>query len=139
MERRRIVTVGLCLIAVLPIVVGSIQILHYIYWLFGLSYETVALFVVADNTMPFLAFAFFISLLEKFCFYHRLVICATLYTNSSYLMLGLFPSILLYNITNMLSATLIVVGIIGCMTHFIYQIYDFKRYIRIRREKQAAH
>lgn len=92
-----------------------------------------------DNSISFLIFAFVISLLEKFCFYHRLTICATLYANCSCFFMECYPSMLFYNITNLIAVMFIIAGIIGCIIHFTYQIYDFKRYIRVRKSQQTAH
>lgn len=139
MGRKTIIYIGLSLIAVLPMILGSLQMIHYICWLLDIDYGNIGMFTLINNSIPFLVFAFVISLLEKFCFYHRLTICATLYANCSCFFLEHYPSILFYNITNLIAVTLIIAGMIGCMIHFSYQLYDFKRYIGIRKSQQAAH
>ncbi len=139
MGRKAIVSIGLCIIAVLPVLLGLLQTAHFLIWVLDIDYENYPLFTMIHNSILFLVFAFVISLLEKFCFYHRLTICATLYANCSCFFMERYPSMLFYNITNLIAVMLIIAGIIGCIIHFIYQIYDFKRYIRVRKSQQTAH
>lgn len=135
MQRKVIVTIGLCFIAVIPVVIGTFQAVDFLSWVFDKDIISFRAKQTIDNSMLFLVFTFVISLLERFCFYHRLTICATLYTNCSCFFMECYPSTLFYNITNLVAVMFIIAGISGCIIHFIYQIYDFKRYIRIRKQE----
>lgn len=132
-------TIGLSFISVIPIIVGTLQAIDFSAWLFDKDMIDFGMKQMIDNSISFLIFAFVISLLEKFCFYHRLTICATLYANCSCFFMECHPSMLFYNITNLIAVMFIIAGIIGCIIHFTYQIYDFKRYIRVRKSQQTAH
>lgn len=84
------------------------------------------------HTMTLLLFILVISVYEKFCIFHRITLIATIYSTSSCFLLDLFPSVLLYNITNILAVLCIIAGIFGCAHHFFLQITDFIRYVRIK-------
>lgn len=111
------------------------QILHYCFWIFEWNYDSTDVFYLTKFSVTALLFAFVISLYERFCVFHRLTILATLYVNCSYYLIDIYPSIFLYNITNLVAALCILSGIIGCIYHFSLQITDFIRYVRIQSAK----
>lgn len=92
-NRKQIVRTALIMIAVLPIFLGTVQALHFCYWLFDLDYGQAFIFRATEFSFPFLTFALVISLYERFCISHRITILSTLYANSSYYFMDLFPSI----------------------------------------------
>lgn len=134
-KRREIVRVALAFTAILPVILGALQILHYCFWIFEWNYDSTDVFYLTKFSVTALVFAFIISLYERFCVFHRLTVLATLYVNCSYYLIDLFPSILLYNVTNLIAVLCILAGIIGCIYHFSLQITDFIRYVRIQSAK----
>lgn len=131
-SRKATVIIALSLIAVLPVFVGIVQCCHYLYWLNGLDYESTWVFYILRFTAVPLMFSFIISIYERFCIYHRITIIATFYATSSCFFLDLYPSILFYNATNLCAVLCIIAGILGCSYHFLLQINDFRRYVRIK-------
>lgn len=134
-SRRKIVRIALLFVTVLPVMLGSLQVLHYCFWLFDWNYESTDIFYLMKFSTTALAFALVISLYERFCIFHRITILSTLYANSSYYFMDLFPSICFYNITNICAIACILLGIAGCIYHFSLQITDFIRYVRIQSAK----
>jgi hypothetical protein len=132
MNRRKIAFIYLPIIAVIPILVGVYQTLHFLNWLLDFYWD----FSWAVNFIQFSLFTlilcFIISLYERFCNWYRLVILSVLYANLSCHYHEYYPSIAFYNITNIVAISLIAIGIIGCLIHFGYQIKDFFRYVRTR-------
>lgn len=133
MNRKRISQIYLSLVAIMPMVIGIYQVIHFIYWLFGIEKDFTALSAFIEIGYFGLVICFLISLYEKFCIYHRIVICGCFYASASYYIQGIFPTITLYNITNIIAVVCIVIGLIGCIIHFGYQIGDFIRYVRTKR------
>lgn len=131
--RRKVAFIYLPIVAAFPMALGSYQIIHFIDWLLDLELNFDFILHLAPYAPFLLVLAFVISLYEKFCIYHRLCIIAVLYATLSYKFVNHFPSILTYNITNILAILLIFVGIIGCVIHFGIQIKDFVRYVRTKR------
>lgn len=133
MMRRKIAFIYLPVFAMIPLVIGAYQIAHFLNWLLDLEWN----FDWAINFIQLshftLALCFIISLYEHFCIYYRIVILSVLYASLSCYFYDSFPSILTYNITNILAILLIFVGIIGCLIHFGIQIKDFVRYVRTKR------
>lgn len=131
--RKRIAFIYLPVIALIPIVVGVYQTMHFLNWLLDLewNFDWAINFVRLSHFT--LALCFIISLYEHFCLYYRMVISGALYCALSYHLSDYFPSILSYNITNILAIFLIFAGIIGCLIHFSIQIKDFVRYVRTKR------
>ena len=131
--RKRIAFIYLPIIALIPIAVGAYQTMHFLNWLLDLewNFDWAINFVRLSHFT--LALCFIISLYEHFCLYYRMVISGALYCALSYHLSDYFPSILSYNITNILAILLIFVGIIGCFIHFGMQIKDFVRYVRTKR------
>ena len=131
--RRKLAFVYLPIIAILPLLLGIYQIFHFLNWLLDLDID----FTWATNISGFnylaLSLCFIISLYKHFCIYYRLVILSVFYASLSCYFHDSFPSILTYNITNILAILLIFVGIIGCLIHFSIQIKDFVRYVRTKR------
>lgn len=133
MNKQRVSQLYLPLVAVMPLVFGVYQIIHFCYWLFGIGETLVILSSIMDIGWFGLILCFLISLYERFCIYHRIVIVACFYTSFSCYIQHWFPSISLYNITNIIAIAFIIFGIIGCVIHFGYQIKDFIRYVRTKR------
>lgn len=133
MNRRKIAYIYLPIFAVIPVLIGSYQVLHFTNWLLEMGWD----FSWAINFIQLSHFSlllcFIISLYEHFCIYYRLVIAATLYASLSCHFADWFPSIYFYNITNIIAILIIFVGIIGCLIHFGIQIKDFIRYVRTKR------
>lgn len=134
-NRATVVRAALACIATLPIFLGTIQILHFCFWLFDWDYNIISLFRVTEFSPTLLLFSLIISIYERFCIFHRITILSTLYANSSYIFGDLFPSIYFYNITNICAIAGIILGIAGCIYHFSLQITDFIRYVRIQSAK----
>lgn len=78
-NRKQIVRIALVVVAILPILQGFLQILHYCFWLFDWDYNSVAIFGPMKFSSASLLFTFIISIYERFCVYHRITILATLY------------------------------------------------------------
>ena len=133
MNRKRISQIYLSLVAIMPMVIGIYQVTHFIYWLFGIEKDFTAPSSIIEIGYFGLVICFLISLYEKFCIYRRIVICGCFYASASYYIQGIFPTITLYNITNMIAVACIAIGLIGCIIHFGYQIGDFIRYVRTKR------
>lgn len=134
-KRAAIVRIALICIAVLPIILGSLQVLHFCFWLFDWDYSATNIFYLMKFSATALLFSFIISIYERFCIFHRITILSTLYANSSYIFMDLFPTICSYNITNLCAIAGILLGIAGCFYHFSLQITDFIRYVRIQSAK----
>lgn len=131
------VSVGLALIAIQPIAIGSIQVGHFATWLLADEYlplpsgKTLALV-----SAPLLVIVFFTSILEHFCHYYRAVIVSVLYLHTScFLPIDWFPSVLFFNCTNIAAALVALYGMFGCLEHFIEQINDFIRYVRAKQSR----
>lgn len=134
MNRSKLAFIYLPVIALFPLIIGCYQILHFTNWIFDLGIEFYGLILTLTYYAPYtLLFLFVISLYERFCIYYRIVILSTLFVMLSCYFYDSFPSILTYNITNILAILLIFVGIIGCLIHFSIQIKDFVRYVRTKR------
>lgn len=131
-DRATITKIALSTVAVLPIVMGSLQIIHYHYWLLDLDYDAIKIFYLMRFSAGSLLFSLIISIYERFCVFHRITILSTLYANSSCYFMDLYPSIYFYNITNLCAIACILAGIVGCIYHFSLQITDFIRYVRIK-------
>lgn len=129
---KTIKAVALILLATLPIISGGVQIAHYMSWIFGLQFDNPILFSIS---LYLLFVAFFVSFLERFCVYYRLTVLATFYLRFSNHILDYFPSIYSYNLSNLMAALLITIGLIGCLVHFGYQINDFIRYVRTKQQR----
>lgn len=134
-KRAAVVRTALIFIAILPVILGSLQILHFCYWLFDWDYSATNIFHLMKFSAAALIFSLLISIYERFCIFHRITILSTLYANSSYIFSDLFPSIYFYNITNFIAVACILLGILGCIYHFSLQITDFIRYVRIQSAK----
>ena len=133
MNRKYLSCVYLSLVAIMPLVFGIYQTIHFVYWLFGIDAYFVIFSSIFDSGWYSLLLCFLISLYERFCIYHRIVIVACFYTSFSCYILDWFPSIEFYNITNIIAIFFLVFGIIGCIIHFGYQIKDFIRYVRTKK------
>lgn len=134
-NRTAIVRIALVFVAILPVVLGILQTLHFCYWLFDWGYESTHIFSFFKFPAAALLFSLIISIYERFCIFHRITILSTLCANSSYIFGDLFPSIYFYNITNICAIAGILLGIAGCIYHFSLQITDFIRYVRIQSAK----
>ena len=133
MKRSVLAFIYLPLIAVIPILLGVYQIIHFLNWLLELEIDLKWMANFCLFSYFTLVLCFIISLYEHFCIYYRIVILSVLYASLSCYFYDSFPSILTYNITNILAILLIFVGIIGCLIHFGIQIKDFVRYVRTKR------
>ena len=133
MNRRKLAFIYLPIIAIIPILLGVYQITHFLDWLLELELDLVWMAYFCYFSYFILVLCFIISLYEHFCIYYRLVILSVLYASLSCHFLDYFPSILTYNITNILAILCIFAGIIGCLIHFSIQIKDFVRYVRTKR------
>ena len=133
MNRRKLAFIYLPIIAIIPILLGVYQTTHFLDWLLELGLDLVWMAYFCHFSYFILVLCFIISLYEHFCIYYRLVILSVLYASLSCHFLDYFPSILTYNITNILAILCIFVGIIGCLIHFSIQIKDFVRYVRTKR------
>ena len=131
--RRKIAFIYLPIVAIIPLVIGIYQISHFLNWLLDLEWNFDWAINFIELSHFTLALCFIISLYEHFCIYYRLVILSVFYASLSCHFLDYFPSILTYNITNILAILCIFVGIIGCLIHFSIQIKDFVRYVRTKR------
>lgn len=92
-------SLALFLLAILPVYVGTMQLAHFLSWLFDWGYES-SIWGFTEVSFPILAICFFVSILERFCVWYRITIVGTLYLNASCFILDYFPSVLSYNITN---------------------------------------
>ena len=134
MNRPKLAFIYLPVIALFPLIIGCYQILHFINWILGLNIEFYGFILTLVYYAPYtLLFLFVISLYERFCVYYRIVILSTLFVMLSCHFYDSFPSIAIYNISNIIAIFLIFVGIIGCLIHFLIQIKDFIRYVRTKR------
>lgn len=133
MNRRKLAFIYLPIIAIIPILLGVYQITHFLDWLLELGLDLVWMAYFCHFSYFILVLCFIISLYEHFCIYYRLVILSVLYASLSCHFLDYFPSILTYNISNILAILCIFVGITGCLIHFLIQIKDFVRYVRTKR------
>ena len=133
MNRKRISQIYLSLVAITPVLIGVYQIIHFLNWLLDLEINMLDISLSLNIGWFGLTLCYLISLYERFCIYHRVVILACFYTSFSYYIQGIFPTITLYNITNMIAVACIAIGLIGCIIHFGYQIGDFIRYVRTKR------
>lgn len=133
MKRTILAFIYLPLVAIIPILLGVYQILHFANWLLDLEINLDWMADFCYFSYYILILCFIISLYEHFCIYYRLVILAVLYASLSCHFYDIFPSIFLYNLSNILAILLIFVGIIGCLIHFGIQIKDFIRYVRTKR------
>lgn len=131
--RRKLAFIYLPVIAILPLLLGTYQITHFLNWLLDLEIDFTWMGNISGFNYLALSLCFIISLYEHFCIYYRMVISSVLYASLSCYFYDSFPSILTYNITNILAILLIFVGIIGCLIHFSIQIKDFVRYVRTKR------
>lgn len=133
MNRKRISQIYLSLVAITPVLIGVYQIIHFINWLLGLEINMLDISLSLNIGWFGLTLCYLISLYEKFCIYHRIVILACFYTSFSGYIQDIFPTISLYNITNIIAIVCIAIGLIGCFIHFCFQIQDFIRYVRTKR------
>lgn len=132
-NRRTLARIYLPIVAALPVFFGIYQIVHFLDWMLDWNISFNVLYFLHSYSPFFLVLCFLISWYEHFCIYHRLVILSVVYCNLSCYFADVFPSILFYNITNILAVLLIAFGIIGCAVHFGCQIKDFIRYVRTKR------
>lgn len=133
MNRKSISQIYLALVAITPVLIGVYQIIHFLNWLLDLEINMLDISLSLNIGWFGLTLCYLISLYERFCIYHRIVILACFYTSFSYYIQGIFPTITLYNITNIIAVACIIIGLIGCIIHFGYQIGDFIRYVRTKR------
>ena len=131
--RRKVAFIYLPILAVFPVFLGTYQITHFLNWLLDLEIDFTWILRFAIYTPFILTLCFIISLYEHFCIYYRLVILSVLYASLSCYFYDSFPSITIYNISNIIAILLIFAGIIGCVIHFGIQIKDFVRYVRTKR------
>lgn len=131
--RRKIAFIYLPIVAIIPLVIGIYQISHFFNWLLDLEWNFDWAINFIELSHFTLVLCFIISLYEHFCIYYRLVILSVLYASLSCHFADSFPSIAIYNISNIIAILLIFVGIIGCVIHFGIQIKDFVRYVRTKR------
>ena len=134
MTRKKILAyLYLPVVAVFPVLMGAYQISHFLNWLLDWNMDFSWMLSICPYSLFFLCLFFIISLYEHFCIYHRLVILSVVYCNLSCYFADVYPSILFYNITNILAVLLITAGIVGCAVHFGCQIKDFVRYVKTKR------
>ena len=133
MNRSKLALIYLPIVAIIPILLGAYQIIHFSDWLLELELDLVWMAHFCHFSYFILILCFIISFYEHFCIYYRLVILSVFYASLSCHFFDYFPSILSYNITNILAIFLIFVGIIGCFIHFGMQIKDFVRYVNTKR------
>lgn len=131
--KRKLAFIYLPVIAILPLLLGTYQITHFLNWLLDLEIDFTWMGNISGFNYLALSLCFIISLYEHFCIYYRLVILSVFYASLSCYFYDSFPSILAYNITNILAILLIFASIIGCVIHFGIQIKDFVRYVRTKR------
>lgn len=136
--RKKIVTIlYLAIVAMIPVFLGVYQVIHFLNWLLDWYIDFSFMAGFSFFSIFILILCFLISLYEHFCIYHRTVILAVLYCNLSCYIMDAFPSLLFYNITNIVAVIAILVGLTGCFIHFAYQIQNFIRYVRTKSIKNA--
>ena len=131
--KRKLAFIYLPVIAILPLLLGIYQITHFLNWLLDLEIDFTWMGNISRFNYLALSLCFIISLYEHFCIYYRMVILSVLYASLSCYFYDSFPSILFYNLSNIIAILLIFAGIIGCVIHFGIQIKDFVRYVRTKR------
>ena len=133
MTRKKIAYLYLPIIAIIPVLFGIYQVIHFLDWLLDWNIDFTFMVALSHISTFLLILCLIISFYEHFCVYYRMVILAVLYCHLSCRFVTVYPSILFYNVTNILAVLLITFGIIGCAVHFGYQIKDFIRYVKTKR------
>lgn len=135
---RTLTRIWLVFIAVYPILIAISQIVSFLLWLFDLDMQKYVGAVAGSYSPIFLAISLIVSIRERFCAYHRLCIVSVFMININHLWaFRLTPEISNYISIAILLAGL--VGIIGAIIHFGFQINDFIRYERLQSKKQDSY
>lgn len=122
-------------VAVYPILAACIQIIDFSLWLYDAECDFIFFAKIGPYSPLFLAISFIVSIRERFCVFHRLCILSVFLVNINHLWaMSIPPVIANYITTALLLAAL--TGIIGAIIHFIMQIKDFIKYVRIQSKKQ---
>lgn len=129
--------IWLVFVAAYPVFIASVQILDFMMWMSDNVVSSVPGLLAGTYSPVFLAATFIASIRERFCTYHRLCIASVFILNINHT----WAFLLAPAVSNGISSVLILcamVGIIGAVVHFYYQIDDFIRYARIQSKKQDS-
>lgn len=134
-KRSKAITIlYLSLIAVIPLIVGTYQVLHYLDWLFNLGINGFLAHTMIYASDYALLVCLVISFYERFCNFYRATVISVLVSQVLPFYYSYFPSIFSYNATEFVAIAVTAFSVIGCMIHFSIQINDFFRYARQKHE-----